>query len=292
MKFGVALPNFGKFAGTESIRKISVGAESLGFDSVWVSDHIVLPKGHQGFGRVFYEPLVTLSYVAALTSRVALGTSVLVLPYRNPLVLGKMLATIDVLSSGRLIVGVGVGHLEGEFHALGVPFEKRGAVTDEYIEVLKTLFTNPEPSFQGRHANFDGIVFEPLPEQKPRPPILVGGGGGRAIERAARAGDGWHPVGLSPAQVRDGVAYLIDRLEKEGRGLEGFGVYLRKNLEITDEDKGEDEPLRGSVEKITSGIALYAEAGVTHVIFQPLSGTLDGVLKTMEVFARDIRPVV
>ncbi|MEM4407872.1 MAG: LLM class F420-dependent oxidoreductase [Candidatus Caldarchaeum sp.] len=290
MKFGVALPNFGKYASCESILRVAREAERLGYDSVWVSDHITVPIYHGGFGQVFYEPLTTLAYVAASTERVLLGTSAIVLPYRNPVVTAKALSTLDVLSGGRLIVGVAAGWIEAEFVALGVPFTDRGALTDEGIEVLRAVFESSVPTFYGRRYRLEDMVFLPLPVQKPRPPIIVAGVSPAAISRAARLGDGWHPVGLTPEELGQKVQLLYEELAKRGRGQDGFGVYMRKNLQIGAVEEKESEPLRGSLDKVREGIERYLEAGTTHLVFQVLSGTFEGVLDTMRLFMEEIKP--
>ncbi|HKX26573.1 MAG TPA: TIGR03619 family F420-dependent LLM class oxidoreductase, partial [Blastocatellia bacterium] len=163
MQFGVPLPTFRQAATPAAIRTVAQRAEQLGFDGIWVSDHIVIPEAPidnfaRGFadptqiGGLIYEPLTVLAFVAACTSRIRLGTTVLILPYRNPLVAAKMLSTLDVLSGGRVTAGVAVGWMEDEFKALGVPFEKRGALSDEYLAAFKALWTQDRPSFQGRYV--------------------------------------------------------------------------------------------------------------------------------------------
>jgi len=296
MKFGVALPNFGRYARKDAILKVAKTAEALGFDSLWVSDHIVMPKSHQGFGDVFYEPLTTLTYMAACTDKVHLGISVIILPYRNPIVLAKMLSTLDVLSGGRVIAGVGVGWLKDEFDALGASYEKRAPITDECIEVLKALWTKEEPSFKGRYYRFSEIKFFPRPIQKPHPPVWVGGNSRRAIERAVNVGDGWHPVGLTPEEMKEEVRYVNELLAGKGKKTSDFVISLRKNLQIksaSDNKRiGDKEILRGTPDKIAEGIERYRESGVSHLVFQILSGTLEGVVETMEIFSRDIRPAL
>ncbi|HSE84278.1 MAG TPA: LLM class F420-dependent oxidoreductase [Thermodesulfobacteriota bacterium] len=297
MKFGIALPNFGMYAEKDSILRIVRAAEELGFDSLWVSDHIVIPDSHKGFGSVFYEPLITLTYVSACTTRIHLGTSVLIMPYRNPIVLAKMLSTLDVLSNGRVILGAGVGWLKAEFAALGVPYEERGAVTDEYIEILKVLWTEEEPRFEGKLHSFSGIKFLPKPFQKPHPPIWIGGNGKIAIERAVSLGDGWHSVGLTPDEIKERVKYANELLPKKNKESD-FIVSVRKNLQIKDTAAKElttaenRETLRGRPDQIAEGIKKYGEAGVSHIVFQVLSGTLEGVIKNMEIFSKNIRPDV
>ncbi len=293
MKFGVALPNFGKYAKKDTILEIAKTAEELGFDSIWVSDHIVIPKSHRGFGDVFYEPLTTLAYIAACTTRIHLGTSIIILPYRNPVVLAKIISTLDALSGGRVITGVGVGWIKDEFDALGVPYTERGPLTDECIEVLKVLWTEEEPSFKGRHYRFSGIKFLPRPVQKPHPPIWVGGNSRMAIERAVNAGNGWHSVGLTPEEIKEGVEYINELLSGKGREASDFVISLRKNLQIkgiSEKKTDRREILRGTPDKISEGIEKYKESGVSHLVFQVLSGTLEGIVETMELFSRKIRP--
>ncbi len=215
MKIGIAVPNFGAFAGVEQITEIAVLTEELRYDSLWVSDHVVLPASHKVFGDTFFDPLVTLAYIAGSTNRIELGTSVIILPYRNPVVLAKMVSTLDTLSGGRVILGVGAGWLEEEFKALGVPFRERGKITDEYIEVLKELWTSDNPKYNGNHVSFSDIKFLPKSERKPHPPVWVGGESEKAIERAARHGDGWHPVGLTPDAFREKAEYLETLLPPE-----------------------------------------------------------------------------
>jgi probable F420-dependent oxidoreductase len=288
MEFGVTLPNFGKYAEKNEIVNIATSAEELGFDSIWVSDHIVIPDTHHGFGDVFYEPIVTLSYLASITKNIKLGSSVITLPYRNPVVLAKMVSTLDELSGGRVILGIGAGWLEKEFQALGVPYSDRGEMTDEFLKVLKTLWTKGNPSFNGKYFNFSDIKFLPKPIQKPYPPIWIGGGSDKAIERAVTYGDGWHPVGLTPEKLKERLNHLNKLLKNQKR--ESFVISLRRNLEINnDKAISPDDTLRGSIEKIVKGIKDYKELGVNHLILHFLSGTSEGVLNTMKRFSNEIR---
>lgn len=298
MKFGIALPNFGKYAKRDAILSIAKTAEKLGFDSVWVSDHIVIPESHQGFGNVFYEPIATLTYIAALTNKIYLGTSVIILPYRNPIILAKMVSTLDVLSNGRVILGVGAGWLKEEFQALGVSYEKRGTMTDEYIQVLKILWSKEKPKFTGMFNKFSDINFLPKPIQKPCPPIWIGGNSRKAIKRAVNLGHGWHPVGLTPDEIKEKAKYIKELLVEKKKGTSDFVISLRKNLQIKraseKESKNSDnrETLRGAPEKIIEGIEKYKNSGASHLIFHVLSGNLEGVIETMEFFSRDIRPTL
>jgi probable F420-dependent oxidoreductase len=209
MQFGLSLPHFWQVASPVAIRRVAQRAEQLGYEGIWVSDHIVIPDSAvDRFGSVFYEPLTVLGFAAACTSRIRLGTTVIIVPYRNPLVTAKVLSTLDVLSGGRVTAGLGVGWTEDEFKALGVPFKERGALSDEYIAVFKALWTQDKPTFRGQYMHFDNIAFEPKPVQKPHIPMWIGGNSKRAIRRAVALGDGWHPTRPLVGDVKAGLAYL------------------------------------------------------------------------------------
>jgi probable F420-dependent oxidoreductase len=291
MKFGIALPNFGRYAQRESIVDIAKSAEDLGFDSLWVSDHIIIPESHKGFGDVFYDPFATLSFVAAKTRSIQLGTSVIILPYRNPIVLAKMVSTLDVLCGGRLTLGVGVGWLEDEFEALGVSYMDRGAITDECIAVLKNLWSSDEPGYRGKYYKFSKIRFFPKPLQKPHPPLWIGGNGLVALRRAISIGNGWHPVGLTPDEIRDRRRAVGESQTRNQSS--NFVISLRKNLQIYQSKKKKPdvrEPLRGTPEMISKGIELYAKSGVSHLVFQILGGRFKDIIHSMEFFSAEIRP--
>lgn len=287
MKIGIALPIFGKYAGRAEILETALTAEGLGYDSIWVSDHVVVPDHHNVFGEVFYDPLISLGFIASATSRIELGTSVVVLPYRNPLVLAKSVSSLDALSQGRVILGIGSGWLKGEFNALGVDYASRGRMTDEYIEIMKELWMSESPSYKGEHLSFSGIRFEPKPVHKPHPPIWAGGESRKAVERAVRYGDGWHPVGLTPEEMGAKVREVRSLLPDEKK--ESFVMSLRRNVEINEARKfGPGETLRGGLGKIRDGIEAYREAGVDHLILYVLSGEFEGVLRTMRVLREDV----
>ena len=185
----------------QTLVDLACRAEEAGIDSVWVHDHVfnVAHVFDRIGGKPYYEPLTLLTYVAARTRRVRLGTSVLVLPYHNPVRLAKAAATLDVLSGGRLIMGAGVGLIEKEIRAMGrSPYAERGPFTDEAIAVMRALWSQDEPKFDGKYSRFEGMKFSPTPLQKPTIPIVVGGVSRPAIRRAARLGDGWQPLGMAP----------------------------------------------------------------------------------------------
>src|SRR3954469_6964325 len=177
MKFGTWIPNCRDLATPEIIRRTAVRAEQLGYDSVFVSDHVVVPNAYvDRFGAGIYDPLNTLSVLAGVTSRVLLGTTVLIVPYRNPVLTAKMVASLDALSGGRVVLGIGAGWVPEESAMRGVPFAERGAMTDEYLAAMRELWTSPAPTFAGKYTQFSEVHFEPKPTQKPHPPIWVGGG--------------------------------------------------------------------------------------------------------------------
>jgi len=231
MRIGVSLLNNWGIEDAQALVGLATRAEELGFDSVWVHDH-VFNVGHvfdRIGGRPYYEPLTLLSFVAARTRRVRLGTSVLVLPYHNPIRLAKTAATLDVLSGGRLVMGIGVGAIENEMEAMGSPFKERGAFTDEAIAVMRTLWSQEDPRFDGRYSRFAGMKFSPKPLQKPIP-VVIGGVSRAAIRRAARLGDGWQPLGLSPEALGQGMAALRDEARAAGRDVATIPVSIALSL--------------------------------------------------------------
>ncbi|WP_160573820.1 LLM class F420-dependent oxidoreductase [Actinomadura physcomitrii] len=233
MRFGLNLPHTGGNATgdvTANLATAARTAESLGFDALFVGDHVVYPSAlgsrypHRPDGRFILsdggrilEPLSVLNYVAALTSRIKIGTALLVLPYRNPVVVAKEVATLDVLSRGRVILGVGPGWMAEEFEALGVPFERRGAITDEAIDVIRELWTAEVPSFSGEFTSFTDVLFEPRPVQRPAPPIWIGGQSKPAIRRVVRRGDGWLAVVHSPEEYRACLDQFLEMADKAQR---------------------------------------------------------------------------
>ncbi len=231
MRIGVSLLNNWGIEDAQALVGLATRAEELGFDSVWVHDH-VFNVGHvfdRIGGRPYYEPLTLLSFVAARTRRVRLGTSVLVLPYHNPIRLAKTAATLDVLSGGRLVMGIGVGAIENEMEAMGTPFKERGAFTDEAIAVVRTLWSQEDPRFDGRYSRFAGMKFSPKPLQKPIP-VVIGGISRAAIRRAARLGDGWQPLGLSPEALGQGMAALREEARAAGRDVATIPVSIALSL--------------------------------------------------------------
>ena len=216
MEFGFYLPDNGPLATPDVIGAVAAHAEAAGFEILAVSDHVVMPKGIDSTypyeedgqwpgGMDCMETLTLMSFIAARTSRARILSSVLVLPYRAPILTAKMLATIDVLSGGRVIAGLGVGWMAEEFEALqSPPYRERGVVSDEYIDVFKSLWTSDAPAYNGTYCKFSDVVFEPKPVQKPHLPIWIGGESGPALRRTARVADAWYPISTNPRGVQVG----------------------------------------------------------------------------------------
>jgi len=303
MKFGICLPIRLNIEAQSNIN-IAKRAEELGFDSVWVSDHVVMPEKHTGmFSEVFYDPLMLLSYIAAETSKIKIGTSVIILPYRNPVVVAKMMATLDVLSEGRVIFGVGPGWMTEEYDALSVPYEKRGARTNEYIRAIKELWISDKPSFEGEFCSFSNIKFYPKPAQKPHPPIFIAGSSDYAIKRAVELGDGWQPTWVRPEEMEEGISKLHKIADEKGRDLSAFTYSIRNRLHIVDKDyealndnegTNDDPPflLRGTISEITDYIKSYNDLGVSHVVFDPVAESLDDIFNTMDIVSREVIPAI
>lgn len=302
MKFGLCLP-IRLYADARSNVEIAVAAEKAGFDSVWASDHVIVPVKRAGmFNEYFCDPFVLLAYIAARTSGIRIGTSVIILPYRNPVVAAKMAATLDVLSGGRVIFGVGAGWLREEFEALGVPYDVRGKITDEYINAIKTLWETGAPEFSGEFCSFSGIKFYPKPIQKPRPPIWVGGSSRTAVRRAALLGDGWQPTWKSPEAMEEGISAIKTIAEKAGRDMSGFTFSVRNRLKVITPQTGGNGhinistegsffTLRGTVREIAELVERYGESGVTHLVFDPDADDFAEIILTIEAVSEEIIPV-
>jgi probable F420-dependent oxidoreductase len=245
MQIGIHLPQYGRVASPEAVRRAAQHAEALGFHGVWVSDHIVHPAAQDYPSPYLYDPLVTLTYAAAVTEHVALGTSVLVLPHHNPLELANALASLDRLSGGRVVVGAGVGWSELEFAALGYDFANRGERTDEIVEVLRACWRDDPTEYHGEHYSFADLRVLPKPAHDIR--IWVGGSGAAARRRAITKGDGFQLIGVSLRTGWDPQGMETERIERE------YGE--------------------------------YEAAGVQYVVSAPWRSDLDGWLRSMEMLA-------
>ncbi len=296
MQFGVWIPNCRHLATPEIIRRTALRAEQLGYDSVWVSDHVVVPNGYvERFGAGIYDPLITLAVVAGATSRVRLGTTVLIVPYRNPVLTAKMVSTLDALSGGRVVLGIGAGWVPEESAMLGVPFEERGAMTNEYLAAMRELWTNPTPSFAGKYTQFSGLHFEPKPVQKPHPPIWVGGHAPASLRRAAEIGAAWHPINRSVEELRAGRAEIGRLCESRGRAvppavtLRNAAHVLRAGRPVPTSVHG-GSVLAGEPAALVDRIGELAAAGIEHLVLEFLAD--DGVDfdEQIALFAERVRP--
>src|SRR5438093_9119633 len=220
MKLGICLPHYGRPIEVPRMLEVARRAEERGLDSVWVTDHVIVPnQANVIYREHMLDPLAVLPWLAGVTRRIALGTSVVILPYRSPIPVAKLLASVDVLSGGRLIVGAAIGWMEGEFAALGVPFKERVSRSEEALELMRAVWTQERPEIETRHHRLSGLVASPMPLQKPRPPLWIGGGSEGAFRRVARLGDGWHATAATPEVLRQGKQ-AVTRFWKEA-GREG-----------------------------------------------------------------------
>jgi probable F420-dependent oxidoreductase len=275
MRIGIHLPHIGRKAGPEAIRRAAIQAEELGFADVWSSEHIIIPKGAPyPPSALFYDPVLTLTWAAAYTSRVGLGTSVLVLPMRHPLPLAKELATLQNLSQGRLILGAGVGWLEAEFAALGVPFGERGRRMDEGIAMMRAVWSEDPVTFHPRHIPAAIEEMRMLPQPVKPIPIWIGGSSEAALSRATRLAQGWHGSRLSPEEA----APVVRRL-RERRPEPEFTVSLRHGWD------GKDDGALGA------RLAAYRETGVDHMLVEPAERELEDWLRAVERVARSAEGV-
>jgi probable F420-dependent oxidoreductase len=300
MKLGICLPHYGRPIEPSRLAQLAARAEEVGLDSVWVTDHVVVPRDIPLIYRDdMLDPLAVLPWLAGVTERIALGTSVIVLPYRSPLPVAKLLASVDVLSGGRLIVGVAVGWLEGEFAALGVPFRERGRRTDEAIELFRAAWTQEYPEVKTSNHHLSGVKVSPMPLQKPRPPILVGGASDAALRRAARLGDGWHASGMAPTAFRASALAVANHWKDAGR--EGTPeLTLRIPLLLDGIHRPAVDPallgtrhvVRGPVASVAKELRQYQTAGCSHVALELSYTTYPAILDTIDIFAEEIRPLL
>jgi probable F420-dependent oxidoreductase len=301
MQFGVHLPQIGVAWPGAEIARFARAVEEMGFDAVWASDHIVFPldvRSRYPYAESgdfplppaapWLEAVTTLAFVAGATSRVLLGTTVLVLPYRPPVLNAKMLGTLQVLSGGRLVLGVGAGWMAEEAMALDMPWDDRGRRTDEHIQVLRVLWGQEDPRFEGRYYRVAGVRCEPRPSVMP--PIWVGGHGMASLRRAARLGDGWHAVGLPPDELAESWRRVQDMARECGRDPAALVLSVRCLLRFRDEPRPDDRPLAGTPEQIVRWLEEYRRIGVGHVLLEPpLRPGPEVALSVLERFAREVR---
>lgn len=317
MQIGFNAPTAGPLSGPQDLTRIVVGAEALGYDYATFSDHVVIPTDihatypysatgefPNGARGERHEQLTEIAYIAGKTTRLRLVTSVMVVPHRPAVLTAKIISTIDVLSGGRMVVGIGAGWLKEEFEAIDAPdFAARGKVTDEYVAAFKELWTRPLPSYAGDHVRFDKIMFEPKPVQKPHPPIWVGGESGPALRRTARLGDAWYPIGTNPANPLDSlprfkaqVARLRKMTAEAGRKPESVALVLR--VTVFGEGApalagdGEHRLFAGPPATVAADIRALRDMGVGHLDFGFGGDTAEAVLDNMRRFRAEVLSLV
>jgi probable F420-dependent oxidoreductase len=302
MDWGIHLPHLGRQATRDGLMQFARRAEDLGFHSGWVSDHISWPRHitssypYTADGSfpappdlAWLDPLGTLFFVAACTERLKLGTTVLILGYRPPVTTAKAIASLDALSNGRVILGVGVGWMKEEFDVLGMPFDHRGARADEQLEVFRTLFTEEHPSYQGKYYGFPEVGFLPKPAQD-RLPIWVGGNTEAAYRRVARIGDGFHAAFEPIEDVSAAWKRIGELCRDEGRDPSGVRLSIRLYLD-PDATMERTKSIAGSADAMLDTVGAWAAIGVDHILLDPVArGGLDGRLAAMEQFMAEVAP--
>lgn len=294
LHFGVTIPNNFGVKNAKDLATLAADAEALGYQSVWVSEHLMhATYVEQRLGdKPYHEALTILTACAMTTSTVQLGTSVLVLPWHHPARLAKSVASLDSLSDGRVILGVGVAITEDEYESLGIPFRERGKIADETLDAMKALWTQEVPEYNGNYYAFKGLRFEPKPVTQPYPPIWIGGASPAAMRRVVRIGDGWHPLGMSPRALAEAKQELDEMMRAAGRDPSGLPLTVRLGVDFRDEPW--DRPVedrrtaRGTPEEIRALMAAYAAAGVTHIIVDPASGDLENTRDIWKRFKDEI----
>ena len=293
MNYGVVLPIW-QLTIAEAA-SLATRAEELGLDGVFVPDHILAkPATTQHYGGHWPDPFAFLAYLAGRTRRIHLGASVIVLPYRNALVAAKAAATVDQVSGGRFIFGVGVGWDEAEFADLRLPFRERGRLSDDYIRAIKAAWASDVPEYRGQYVSFGGATFSPRPTQRPHPPIWVGGspGGvsGAAMRRCAVLGDAWHPLALGLDDVEKGYATLRDLAAKSDR-RDTPGLAPRNLLDLTDAPKGSGRAaFQGSVAEVASDVRRVRALGAEWMTFDLPRTGVPAMMGAMERLAREVKP--
>ena len=317
MQYGFGAPVSGPLSGAKDLARIAQQGEAIGYDYCTLSDHVVIPReleakypysdtgefpGRAGGDR--HEQLTAVAFVAAKTSKLRLVTSVMVVPHRPAVLTAKILSTIDVLSGGRLTLGIGAGWMREEFEAIDAPdFDARGTVTDEYVRAFVELWTKDAPKFDGKHVRFSNIGLDPKPVQKPHPPIWVGGESGPALRRAARIGDAWYPIGTNPQNPLDSLtrfktqaARLRKMVTEAGRDPKAVGLSLRVTVfgetAPSQASDGEHRLFAGSPALIAADIGALRDMGVGSIDFGFGGSTADEVLAGMRKFRAEVLPLV
>lgn len=285
IKFGVILPSYGKQANRLPIIDTANLAESLRFDSIWLTDHLALPQSDSDrFPRLF-ESISTLGYLAGITRQVKLGISALILPQRHPFEVARELATIDVLSGGRTLLAAGIGWSEGEYKNLGYNFHDRGRRMDEAVKVLRTCWRGRETvTFHGEYYNFEQAYFSPLPLQEGGPPLWIAGNSSAALRRAMNLGDGWHPTNISISDLRQAVASFPPLVKARP-----FTVCARLRLSFNESVSAQ---LSGPPDRVVAQIKEYVAAGMNYALLHFDDDSQAARQRAMQLFTAEVVPAL
>ncbi len=308
MKIGVFLPISGRATGSDTLVEAARSAEAQGFDSIWSADRVVTPweiktsypysENHEFIvppDRPFLDSFTCLAFLAGCTEKITLGISVLVLPYRHPLYWARVATSIERLSKGRLIMGVGVGWMEEEFAALGVSFKDRGKITDEQLSLIERLWTEEHIDYHGQFYDFKNLAFYPKPMQQPRIPIWVGGEGIAAQRRTAKYGDAWFPyfVQITPEALRDGFDNVLRLASGAGRDPAQVRLACCRPIEVTNGPVPQVESvLRGHPLQLVEALNFYRDLGVDHIALQFMAPRWPDRVEQIERFAQEVLPYV
>jgi len=287
LQFGYVLPNFGGKISAQQLVEISRTAEEVGFDSVWATDHIVMPTQlREPYGQLL-EPLITLASISSATDKLRVGTSCIVLAQRNPILVAKQAAALDVFSKGRVILGVGAGWAEQEFRFMNADFERRGSVMDESIRLMKSLWRDDVVNFAGEFFHVEDALFMPKPEKRDIP-VWIGGNGRTAIRRTIRLGDGWHPVGLGVDGFRRGAEEII-------RSKKGATLSMRMTTDVRKKRQPYPGPnnekriaVSGSAVEIRKEIDAYVEAGLEYYCAAMNHPSAADIQADLKLFSSDV----
>jgi len=295
MKVGVWIPSVRRFASNQAIRASILQAERLGYDSIWTIDHVIAPTANSEQFGLIYDPLIVMALAAGITERIEIGVSVLVLPYRHGVLTAKMLATLDDLSNGRIILGVGSGWNAVESAILGLPFEERGPMTDEYIRIMRAIWADPHPTFSGKYSQFSDVELYPLPARPGGPPIWVGGHSRAALRRTAEHGDAWHPINRTPAEFQAGKAEIERLSQRFGRATPPAMTYRVDARLLLDEYPYPDPAhaghmMVGSPDEMLEQIEELRQLGVEHLILEFVGRDFADFQAQIEAFATEVRP--
>ena len=279
MKVGVNLINFGPGVTPGSLKSWAQLSESLGYHLLMTSDHIAItPDVQSRYPAPFFEPVSLLGWLAGVTDTMEIGTTVLIVPYRNPLEIARAFANVDQLSGGRFILGVGIGWAQEEFQGLRVPFRSRGAITNEYLEAIKLLWTQDVASYAGKFASFKNVHTAPRPVQTPHPPIWVGGPSEAALRRTVCYGDAWHPIRIRIDWFKEsGIPRLREIADEEGKAMPALCPRIR--LRITDSPVPDEQRVagEGSLDQVHRDLAQLEELGCTYVALDTYADDIDAI---------------